>query len=98
MITLPLKCIKSMRVVQIVKKVNQIDGSGDVGVRPSAAELLFVLKSRLPPIDFTHFISKINKFAKSPSSRAGIPRFRFLVTNSVIKDQNPTLEMAMWPR
>ena len=27
-----------------------------------------------------------NKFAKSPSSRAGIPRFGFLVTNSLIKE------------
>ena len=81
-------------------KVNQIDEiganrkkksiksiSGAVGGRPSAAELLLFLKSRLPPIDFTHFLSKINKFAKSPSSRADRPRFGFLVVTSVIKDQ-----------
>ena len=73
------------------KKVSQIDESGAVGVRHSAAELLFFLKSRLPPIDFTHFLLKINKFAKSPSSRAGRPRFGFLVVNSVIKDQKWTL-------
>ena len=85
-----------MRVVQIVKKVSQIDGSGVVGVRHSAADLLLFLKSRLSPIDFSHFLSNINKFAKSPSSRAGIPRFGFLVTNSVIKDHNSVLEMAIW--
>ena len=82
-------------MVHIAKKVSQIDESGAVGVRPSAAELLFFLKSRLPLIDFIHFISKINKFAKSPSSRAGIPRFGFLVTSSIIKDQKTALEIAI---
>ena len=86
-----------MRVVHIVKKVRQIDGSGAVGVRPSAAELLFFWKSRLPPIDFSHFLSTINKFAKSPSSRVGIPRFGFLITHSVIKDQKSDLDMALRP-
>ena len=36
--------------------MSQIDGSGAVGVRHSAAELLLFLKSCLPPIDFTHFM------------------------------------------
>ena len=36
--------------------------------------------------------SKINKFAKSPSSRVDIPRFGFLVTKSVIKDQKSALD------
>ena len=77
--------------------MSQIDGSGAVGVRPSAAELLLFLKSRLPPIDFNHFLSKINKLANSQSSRAGIPRFGFLVANSVIKDKQSALEMDIWP-
>jgi hypothetical protein len=34
---------------------------------------------------------------KSPSSRAGVPRFGFIVTNSVIKDPKSTLEMAIQP-
>ena len=41
--------------------------------------------------------SKINKFTKSPSSRAGIPIVGFLVTNSVIKDKKSALEMAIRP-
>ena len=41
--------------------------------------------------------SKINKFAKSPSPRAAIPRFGFLVTNSIIKDQKSAVEMAIRP-
>ena len=73
------------------QKVSQIDKSGAVGVRHSAAELRLFLKSRLPPIDFNHFLLKNNKFAKSPSSRAGRPRFGFLVVNSIIKDQKSAL-------
>ena len=39
---------------------------------------------------------KLTHSQKSPSSKAGIPRFRFLVANSLIKDQKSTLEMAIW--
>ena len=45
-----------MEVVQIIKKVSQLDGTGAVGVRPSAAELLLLLKSCLPPIDLIYFM------------------------------------------
>ena len=38
----------------------------------------------------------MNKSAKSPSSKAGILRFGFLVTNSIIKDHKSGLEMAIW--
>ena len=41
--------------------------------------------------------SKINKFPKSPSSRAGIPIVRFLMPMAVIKDQASALELAIRP-
>ena len=41
--------------------------------------------------------AKRKQFAKSPSSRGGISRFGFLVTNSLIKDQKSALEMVIWP-
>ena len=39
--------------------------------------------------------SKINKFPKSPFSRAGIPIVRFVMHMAAIKDQNSALEMAI---
>ena len=39
--------------------------------------------------------NRINKFTKSPSSRDGIPRFGFLVANSIIKDQKPAWWIAI---
>ena len=53
-------------MVQIVKKVSQIDGSGAVGVRPSAAELILFLKSCLPPIDLIHFMVPLRLNRKVP--------------------------------
>ena len=52
--------------------------------------------SDLSDLSKTQKLSKIkSKFAKSSSSRAGIPIVRFLVTNSVIKEQKSVLEMAI---
>ena len=41
------------------------------------------------------FKTQTNKFAKRPSSRVGIPRFGFVVTNPVIKAHKTALEMPI---
>ena len=63
-------------------------------MRISAHQCAWVrIRERISPTfkaSKTQKSSKINKFAKSPSSRAGIPIVGFLMTNSIIEDQNST--------
>ena len=69
---------------------------------PVEASLPFSRPFPLPfPFPFPKIYNIVNQkstnLQTSPSSRAGIPRFGFLVTDSIIKDQTSALETAIWP-